>query len=355
MAGVLWQKRTLRLAPRPQANSGPERVGKQSYFHHKIVASLQAAGGSEFLAANLTQVCRPCQSRDYCMIVPQELIVNCGKTPERQEWLRSLPGLVEELTRRWSLRLDVPFEHANVTCSWVAAVLRPDGTPAVLKLGMPHMEGAHEIQGLRFWNGDPSVRLLAADEKVGAMLLERCRPGYTLRSEPEEKQDLVIAGLLKRLWRKSASSTGLYGFRHLSELLNAWRQETLDQAAYWPDAGLVREGLQIFQALGNPAEADALLATDLHAGNVLRAVREPWLVIDPKPFVGDPAYDVVQHLHNCEARLHADPQGMVKRLGELTGVDGERLQLWTFARAAADPRPDWGNQLWMDIARALAP
>ena len=27
----------------------------------------------------------------------------------------------------------------------------------------------------------------------------------------------------------------------------------------------------------------------------------PWLVIDPKPFVGDPAYDATQHLFNCEA------------------------------------------------------
>jgi hypothetical protein len=46
---------------------------------------------------------------------------------------------------------------------------------------------------------------------------------------------------------------------------------------------------------------------------------------------------------------------MVKRLGGLAEVDAERLQLWTFARAAADPRPEWGNPLWMDIARSLAP
>jgi streptomycin 6-kinase len=289
------------------------------------------------------------------MVVPEQLVVNCAKMPERREWLRALPATLEELIRRWSLRIDVAFDHANVTCSWVAAVVRADGTPAVLKLGMPHMEGADEIHGLRFWNGDPTVKLLEADDKLSAMLLERCLPGHMLRFEPEETQDLVIAGLLKRLWRRSTSLNGMHGFRHLSELLDAWSQETVNQAQYWPDAGLVREGLQIFQALGNPARTDTLLATDLHAGNVLRSQREPWLVIDPKPFIGDPPYDVVQHLHNCEARLHADPKGMVKRLGELTEVDVKRLQLWTFARAAADPRPDWGNQLWLDIARALAP
>jgi streptomycin 6-kinase len=289
------------------------------------------------------------------VIVPEQLIANCRKAPERQEWLRSLPAMLEELTSRWSLRVDAPFDHADVTCSWVAAVLRADGTPAVLKVGMPHMEGADEIRGLRFWNGDPTVQLLEADDELGAMLLERCLPGYMLRSEPQEKQDLVIAALLKRLWRRSTSLNAKHAFRHLSGLLSAWRQETLNQAQYWPDAGIVHEGLQVLRALGKPAPSDTLLATDLHAGNVLRSQRDPWLVIDPKPFIGDPPYDVVQHLHNCEARLHADPRGMVKRLGELAEVDVERLQLWTFARAAADPRPEWGNPLWMDIARRLAP
>src|SRR5260370_15312469 len=108
------------------------------------------------------------------------------------------------------------------------------------------------------------------------------------------------------------------------------------------------------RALGLLWTSYKLLATDLHAGNVLRSEREPWLVIDPKPFIGDVAYDVVQHLHVCEARLHADPIGMVKRLADLAEVDAERLRLWTFARAAADPRSAWNNPVWMEIAKALA-
>lgn len=113
--------------------------------------------------------------------------------------------------------------------------------------------------------------------------------------------------------------------------------------------------MRLWEALGKPLATDVLLATDLHAANVLRAEREPWLVIDPKPFIGDPAFGVVQHLHNCEARLHADPIGIVARLADLCEVDAERLRLWTFARAAADPRPDWSNTLWVDVARAPAP
>jgi streptomycin 6-kinase len=289
------------------------------------------------------------------MILPKQLIANCSRFPERQAWLESLPSILEDLEGRWRVRVSVPFEHANVTCSWVAPVVCADGTSAVLKLGMPHMEGAHEIQGLRFWNGDPTVRLLKADDRLGAMLLERCQPGYTLHSEPEHNQDAVIASLFKRLWRRAPSATDLHEFRHLSEMLESWRDETLTQTHHWPDAGLVRDGLQVLQALASPLPTDTLLATDLHAGNVLRSEREPWLVIDPKPFIGDAPYDLVQHLHNCEGRLHADPIGMVKRLADLAEVDAERLRLWTFARAAADPRPEWSNMLWIEIATELAP
>ena len=53
-----------------------------------------------------------------------------------------------------------------------------------------------------------------------------------------------------------------------------------------------------------------LLATDPHGDNVLTAQREPWLVIDPKPYVGDPTYDLLQHTLNCEDRLAADPGGL---------------------------------------------
>jgi hypothetical protein len=97
------------------------------------------------------------------MIIPEQLRANCRNRGERQAWLDSLPATLEKLTGCWSLRSGPPFEHANVTCSWVAPVVCADSMSAVLKLGMPHTEGASEIEGLRFWNGDPTVRLVEAD------------------------------------------------------------------------------------------------------------------------------------------------------------------------------------------------
>src|SRR3989442_6958087 len=169
------------------------------------------------------------------------------------------------------------------------------------------------------------------------MLLERCEPGTVLRMLPEPEQDLVIARLLRRLWRPPVAP---HPFRPLWAMLAHWSDETLARSDDWRDEGLVREGLRLFKELPHTAPAHVLLATDLHAGNVLRARREPWLVIDPKPFVGDPAYDATQHLFNCDARLRSDPDGTICRFADLLGVDRERVRLWTFARAAAEPRDD---------------
>ena len=237
----------------------------------------------------------------------------------------------------------------------MSPVVRSDGTQAVLKIAMPHMEGEHEIQGLRYWGGRSMVRLLEADSESGAMLLERCLPGSTLRSQPQPEQDEVIAAVFKRLWNFSPETAALSGFRPLSQMIGLWCEETIAERHLWRDAGLVSEGLRVMKELAQPTPGDVLLATDLHAGNVLRAQREPWLAIDPKPFVGDRSYDPVQHLMNCEARLHQNATGLVERIAGLTEVDPRRLRLWTFARAAADPRDDWKNDHWLGIARALAP
>jgi streptomycin 6-kinase len=118
------------------------------------------------------------------------------------------------------------------------------------------------------------------------------------------------------------------------------------------DPGLAREGIELFRSLPSTADREVLLCTDLHAGNVLAAEREPWLVIDPKPYVGDPTYDALQHMLNCGRRLHADPYGLATRLADLLDLDRDRLALWLFARCVQEP-PDWPRLA--DVAVQLAP
>jgi streptomycin 6-kinase len=283
------------------------------------------------------------------LTIPARLVSSCEAEPERTRWLERLPDAVARLRDAWSLELGPPFDGDEVSAAWVAPAMRADGSAAVLKLGMPHFEARDELAGLCFWDGDPTVRVFEADEELNAMLLERCEPGTHLRGLPEEDQDVVVAILLRRLWRAPPEP---HPFRPLGEMTAGWAAETLAEADPRDDPGLVREGLRLFAELPATAAEHVLLATDLHAGNVLRAQREPWLAIDPKPFVGDPAYDATQHLMNGE-RLDVRPLETVARVADLLELDRERVRLWTFARLAAEPgrrrRPQGA------LARALAP
>jgi len=81
--------------------------------------------------------------------------LSCGKARERTAWLDRLPNTLQRLQRQWSLTLHAPLGSGEGTCSYVVAVQRADGTPAVLKVGMPHMEGEDEIHGLRFLEWKP--------------------------------------------------------------------------------------------------------------------------------------------------------------------------------------------------------
>ncbi len=274
------------------------------------------------------------------------------REPEGRRWLKDLPSDVEELRRRWGLTLGPPFDHDGYTAVVLRARLA-DGTPAALKLSFPHMEGLDEAAGLRFWDGDPTVALLAVGDDRHALLLERCLPGHDLHVLPEGERDEVLAKLLRRLWRPVTPEDG---FRHLEQMIAYWSAETERDEHRWPDPALVREGLATWRELVRPAATDVLLATDAHAGNVLAAEREPWLLIDPKPFVGDRAYDATQHLFDAQDRLQADPRGFVRHWSALLGLDEERVRAWTFARYAAERRDD--DDEWRRanaLARRLAP
>ncbi|HEY3199063.1 MAG TPA: aminoglycoside phosphotransferase family protein [Actinomycetes bacterium] len=271
----------------------------------------------------------------------------------RAAWLAGLPGTVRGLAKRWSLSVGEPFQPGGST-AWVAPVVDAVGTGLVLKVVCRHTEAAHEADGLREWDGDGAVRLYAVQEfdDTVALLLERCVPGTTLTCRPEPEQDMVIAGLLPRLWREPAPG---HRFRSLQVMCDEWAAEFEQKAANGRatlDPGLAREGIKLFRRLPGTATRHVPLSTDLHAGNVLAAQREPWLLIDPKPYVGDPTYDVLQHILNCDDRLRADPGALAQRMADLLDLDVDRVLLWLFARCVQES-PDSADLA--EIARRIAP
>src|SRR5947209_9894743 len=114
---------------------------------------------------------------------------------------------VEDLAEEWELTLGEPYAP-GAGSETVMRVTLADGTPAVLKIGIPHREAAQEADALERWNGDGAVRLLRRDNALNALLLERCEPGTFLSAGTDDPLGVLIE-LLPRLWKDAT------GFRTL--------------------------------------------------------------------------------------------------------------------------------------------
>jgi streptomycin 6-kinase len=263
--------------------------------------------------------------------IPPEL-TPLRTSPEGNAWLEHLPDLVERCVSNWSLRLGPPFAGASASIVFPATL--PDGHPAVLKVQFPHRESDHEAAALRVWDGYGAVRLLASDDERSALLLERCLPGTPLTEEPPDRALDIAIELLPRLWRPAAEP-----FRTLADeaawwigyLTNSW-----DHAGRPFERDLLEAALEALHELPASQGEQVLVHQDLHAGNVLRAHREPWLVIDPKPLLGEREFGLVALIRGKElGDGRAAVLGRLDRLSEKLGLDRDRARRWTLAQTIA--------------------
>lgn len=261
-----------------------------------------------------------------------------------REWLDGLPALLMDLARRWSLALGQPFP--NLSYNYAAPAARADGTAAVLKVGVPHKELLSEIAALRLFDGRGAVRLLEADPAIGALLLERVEPGTPLLELEErdgEEATRIAATVMRQLWRPAP-------VEHSFPTVARWELGfTRLRARFGGGTGplpaaLVEEAERLFAELDASAAAPALLHGDLNYGNSLRAgagrgAGQPWLAIDPKGLVGEPAYETGVLLRDPLPRLLRRPQpgGILARrvdlLAEALGFERERIRGWGLAQA----------------------
>jgi len=251
---------------------------------------------------------------------------------EGSAWLDALPRLVDACTAAWVLRVGKPYAASSV--SFALPATRADGSPAVLKIQFPDRESEREAEALARWCGEGAVRLLEHDPERHALLLERCDPGTPLSGEEPERALDVLVGLLPRLWLPAAAP-----FRPLVEEAAWWADGLVER---WEQAGrpferrLVDAALDLLLVLPDSQGEQVLLHQDLHADNVLRAARQPWLAIDPKPLAGERELGAAPIIRSFE--LGHGRQAVLRRLDRLAaelGLDRERARGWTIAQTVA--------------------
>lgn len=251
-------------------------------------------------------------------------------------WLSKLPTLVAECAVRWSLTVMPPFE--NLTYNYVAPAVRADGADVVLKIGVPNPELLTEIAALRIFDGRGIVQLLDADPALGALLLERLKPGATLLTIADDEQSThIVAQVMRRLWRPVPEH---HSFPTIAKWAKGFERLHKRFGGTGPFPKCLVEAAESIYAefIGAMAEP-VLLHGDLHHENILSAERQPWLALDPKGVVGEPAYEVGALLRNPLSQLLAAPEPgrvlarRVEQLADELGFDRARIIGWGMAQA----------------------
>lgn len=282
-------------------------------------------------------------------------------------WHARLPRRIARYARRWSLDVAPPFP--DLSYAYVAPAARADGSAAVLKLAVPDAELTSQVAALRAYAGRGSVRLLRADAARGALLLERLRPGTpltALAADDPLEATRVAARVMRRLWRPPP--TGARAFPTVAQWaagLARLRRAHAGGTGPLP-ADLVETAEAWFARLVPSMAAPVLLHGDLHPGNILRATREPWLAIDPKGVVGEPAYEVGALLRNLTPAELASPppdRAVAVRADVLAaelGLDRRRMLGWSLAQAVLaawwcveDGSPDAERDRFVRCAAAI--
>jgi streptomycin 6-kinase len=300
-------------------------------------------------------------------LLTQNVVATWGEAGS--QWLVDLPAILRDLSADWELTPGVPFD---LSFHYVTAVTCADGTPAVLKLGVPSGTSlVEESAALGTYQGRGAERLLRADLSRGALLLERVLPGWRAR-------DLVPA----RDSEATSAAVSVMRLLHQPPPPDCPMPDALTQASAFDEyvtkhgsngplpLELVVRARELMHELCASATEHVVLHGDLHHDNILRATREPWLAIDPHGLVGDPGYDVGALLYNPEPDNRDEAltrlvPARVEQLADELAMPVDRVVAWGFVKAVLSDV--WSAEVWspsadwtpvsraLDVARALRP
>jgi streptomycin 6-kinase len=188
---------------------------------------------------------------------------------------------------------------------------------------------------LEILDGRAVNRLLRFDRRRFAFLLEKLSPGENLKTicaKEDENAVRIAIETMRKFWQKPPA-------RHDFPPLEKWFDRLRRAEKNRFDTVYAAKAQRFFEELNPASDKKMLLHGDFHHENILSAEREPFLAIDPKGIVGNPAYDIGVFLINHAHWLKNEPdlREKLKRAIELFGaafaIEPRALRRWVFAHS----------------------
>lgn len=254
--------------------------------------------------------------------------------PQGAAWLKTLPKVIAHAKQVYRLNIVEIFAHQSL--NFTAKATNQHGEECVVKCCMPSIEVIQEIAALNHMQGPGMVRLLAAQEDKGILVLERLTPGMMLSAVKHDVEATKIAAsTMAKLWRP------------ITELHHQWKTtqhwfERLDRPSTLPNdfpMQLIDQARAIARDLHRDMGEAVLLHGDLHHFNILSASHTSWLAIDPKGVIGERVYETGAFLRNplpdiaSRANIRKTMAIRIDIFSEKLGFDKQRIRAWGFAQA----------------------
>ncbi|GAA0934096.1 aminoglycoside phosphotransferase family protein [Kribbella koreensis] len=246
---------------------------------------------------------------------------------EGGEWLAGLPAAVDRQCEMWGLEIDGPISHGS---NAIVVRVSRDDEQLVLRMSPPGPDLPEHARALRWWDGRGTVRLYDVDLPRRAMLLERL--GDSLLDQPIGDAMAVLGRLMRRLAVPApvdAVSTAANVSGRAPQLQADWERlgKPFDQAQ-------LTEALRVAKHLSHTT-SDLAANGDFHADQVLRGAREPWIVVDPLLYRGDPECDLARTLLTRvdEMADGAEIRDHFATIVSEAELDPERARDWVVFRA----------------------
>ena len=256
---------------------------------------------------------------------------------EGRAWLDRLPAILAACEERWNLTIGAPV--GNLSFNYVAPGVLTDGTEVMVKTGLTD-EFPSQPQALQHFDGHGIVQLVAYDEHDAVMLLERLKPGTPLRTvEDDEVAVAAAADVMRKIWRPLPQNH--YPFPTVGDWGKGFaRLRKLYAGGTGPiPPAMFDKAEKLYAELSASMAEPVLLHGDLHQDNILSAEREPWLAVDPKGVIGEPAFETGAMLRNFWPDILSLPAPkplMTRRIDQLSaelGFDRGRIYDWGFSQA----------------------
>lgn len=211
----------------------------------------------------------------------------------------------------------------------------------VLKISFPdNNEFITELEALKFYNGDGSIKILREDRKDSAVLLEKAEPGLRLREVTDERKQISNAAEVFKKLHKPVFADYPFVFPTIAEWAKVFARhknaffEKSDPVPAW----MFKKAEEIFKQYVSEDKEQVLLHGDLHSDNILSSERG-WLSIDPKGIIGEREFELGAYLRNPYydflkgSNYKKLETKRILQFSEELGFDKERVRNWSFACA----------------------